>query len=48
MLRKLIFPIASGFIIGKAVSMYRDKQFERKHPLKSLFTTRKSAFRKSA
>jgi|GEM_PF-4972026 len=42
MLRKILFPIATGFLIGKAVSLYRDKRFERRHPLKSLFMTRRA------
>lgn len=40
MLRKFLFPIVSGIVIGKAVSFYRDNNYTRKHPLKSMFFSR--------
>ncbi len=43
MLRKLIFPIASGFLIGKGISLYRDRRYISRHPLKSLFWDRRKA-----
>ncbi len=40
MLRKILVPIVSGLLVGKAVSVYRDKRYVRHHPLKSLFIKR--------
>lgn len=40
MLRKLIFPIAAGFLVGKGITLYRDRRYVRAHPLKSLLFTR--------
>ena len=42
MLRNLLVPIVSGLLVGKAVSLYRDKRFERHHPVKSLFGIRRA------
>jgi len=48
MLRKLLFPIAAGLLVGKGVSLYRDRQFQRNHPLKSLFRDRRSCDRRAS
>ncbi len=40
MLRNILVPVVSGLLVGKAISLYRDKRYIRQHPLKSLFVTR--------
>lgn len=43
MLRKILFPIAAGYLVGKGVSYYRDRRYISQHPIKSLFKNRRSA-----
>lgn len=43
MLRAILFPIATGFLVGKGISLYRDRRYIKAHPLKSLFWNRRSA-----
>lgn len=41
MLRKILFPIAAGLIVGKGVSMFRDRRYVSRHPVKSMFFSRR-------
>lgn len=40
MLRKLLFPVAAGFLAGKAIKLVRDRRYVHHHPTKSLFVKR--------
>lgn len=43
MLRAIAFPIATGLLLGAGIRLYRDKQYERAHPIKSIFVRRRAA-----
>lgn len=40
MLRKLLFPVAAGLLVGKGINLYRDRRYLKAHPLKSLLFSR--------
>jgi hypothetical protein len=37
MFRKLLFPIAAGWLVGKGIKMAQTRRYKRLHPLRSLF-----------
>ena len=43
MLRKILFPIATGYLVGKGISLFRDRRYIKAHPIKSLFWDRRAS-----